>query len=268
MRLFQTSIVLALLSLFICPVAAQTGVSVSPPRLYFEINEGHSSTQKVVVTNVSTNHALNLAVSLNDWAYDLKGENITYAAGSLPNSCAGWITIKEADKYFSLKPGELKEIEVTITTPDTLPDSIGAHTALLFVTQMNPVNDMDYRGTDIKVSVRSGIKIFHKTVWAKNKRVEIKNLTFDKEQKNIVLTFDNIGTLWCDGTIYTDLLNTETGKKIPAQQIVFYTMPGNKRETRILLPENLEKGKYTATIIMDYGIEDIMEVAELTFSYE
>lgn len=266
MKLLQTTLVSALLSLCISPITAQTGVSVSPPRLYFETNEGQSSTQKVTVTNVSTTNSLNLAVSLNDWAYDMKGENITYAADSLPSSCAGWITFRETDKYFSLKPGEAKEIEVTLTTPTVLPDTIAAHTALLFVTQMNPVNDVDYKGTNIKVSVRSGIKIFHKTVNAKNKKVEIRNLQFDKEQKNIILSFDNTGAIWCDGTIYTDLVNMETGKKTAAQQIVFYTMPGNKRETRILLPENLEKGKYAASILMDYGIDDAIEVAELTFS--
>lgn len=89
-------------------ISAQTGISVSPPRVYFESAQGVSSTQTVTVTNVSEKHALDLAISLGDWNYDEKGDNIIQAAGTLENSCASWINIKKTDNYFSLGPGEKK----------------------------------------------------------------------------------------------------------------------------------------------------------------
>ena len=41
-----------------------------------------------------------------------------------------------------------------------------------------------------------------------------------------------------------------------------------KRETSIVLPEGLENGKYVATIVIDYGNDTNIEMAELTFTYE
>lgn len=258
-----------LITLFVCATTyAQTGVSVSPPRLYFETDPGQSSTQKILVSNVSINNTLELAVSLGDWEYSNKGENLMFPADSLDTSCASWVSIKTEDNYFSLQPGEAKEIDVTLTTPNTLTGETPVHTAMLYVTQMNPIDDVDSQGANIKVSVRSGIKLFHRTLENKNKKIEIQNLLFNNETKNIGLHFENQGNVWADGIIYPELLNTQTGKKRTLDHIVFYSMPGDFRETDITLPQDLEPGKYVATILIDYGDDNTIEMAELTFTYE
>ncbi len=247
---------------------AQTGVSVSPPRVYFESGLGNSSTQKITVTNVSTKNSLDLAVSLGDWEYNEKGENIMAAANTLPGSCAAWVSVKKEDNYFTLAPGQKKDIDVTLNVPGTLADKLFTHTAVLYVSQMNPVDDVDSQGANIKVSIRSGIKIFHKLPAAKNKKLEIQNLSYGKSKGILDLTFDNLGDVWADGKISTDLINTQNGKKTTLETIVFYTMPGNKRELGIPLPSGLEKGKYTASVIIDYGDRDNLELGELNFTYE
>ncbi len=261
-------IFLYLTSTFGLTLDAQTGVSVSPPRLYFESGLGNSNTQKITVTNVSAKNSLDLAVSLGDWEYNEKGENIMAAANTLPKSCAGWVSVKKEDNYFTLAPGERKDIDVTITVPATLSDQLLTHTAVLYVSQMNPVDDVDTKGANIKVSIRSGIKLFHKLPTAKNKKLEIRNLAYSKSEAALDLAFDNQGEIWADGKIYTDLINTQTGKKTSLESIVFYTMPGNKREISIQLPSGLEKGKYTASVMIDYGDRDNLELGELNFTYE
>lgn len=45
-------------------------------------------------------------------------------------------------------------------------------------------------------------------------------------------------------------------------------MPKDYRITDFPLPANLEKGKYVATFLLDYGDENAVEMAELTFTYE
>ncbi len=247
---------------------AQTGVSVSPPRLYFESGLGNSNTQKITVTNVSAKNSLDLAVSLGDWEYNEKGENMMSAANTLANSCAGWVSVKKEDNYFTLAPGERKDIDVTITVPGTLADKLSTHTAVLYVSQMNPVDDVDNKGANIKVSIRSGIKLFHKLPSAKNRKLEISNLTYTKSNPALDLTFNNLGEIWADGKIFTDLVNTQNGKKTSLEAIVFYTMPGNKREVSIALPAGLDKGKYTASVMIDYGDHDNLELGELNFTYE
>ncbi|WP_172279423.1 molecular chaperone [Chryseobacterium sp. Chry.R1] len=249
-------------------IFAQTGVSVSPPRLYFESDPGHSNTQKVTVTNVSAKNSLDLAISLGDWEYDEKGENMTYGANTRPASCASWVSVKKEENYFTLAPGEKKDIDVTITAPTTLSDNLKAHTAVLYVSQMNPVDDVDSKGAHIKVSIRSGIKLFHKLPLPGTKKIEIQNLVYGKLSNKLDLFFENQGDVWIDGKVYTDLVNVENGKKTALDPVIFYTMPGNKREMNISLPSTLEKGKYTASVMIDYGDSNNLELGELSFTYE
>lgn len=248
---------------------SQTGISVSPPRIYFETTNGQSATQKVIVTNVSSDNVLDLSLSLGDWEYDRNGENMIYEAETLLNSAASWITVKKEDTYFSLKPGEKKEIEISLTAPNTNNDTLDVHTAMFYVTQMNPIDDLDQKGATIKVSVRSGIKIFHRFIETTHRKIEIQNVLYKKDQKQLLLIFENTGNIWSDGKIFIDLLNTKTGKKETLNTTVFYSMPGNIRDIYFDLPKNLEANtKYTATLIIDYGDENTIEMAELKFTYE
>lgn len=258
----------SLIGLFGVKGYAQTGVSVSPPRLYFESDPGSTHTQMITVTNVSVNNSLDFAVSLGDWAYDDKGENVMYAAHTLPTSCASWISINPKDNYFTLAPGDRKEIAVSITAPNILNDTLSAHTAVLYVSQMNPIDDVDHKGSQIKVSIRSGIKLFHQLPSAKIKKLEIQNLVYGKSTHVLNLFFENQGNVWGDGQVYTDLINTQNGQKISIDPIIFYTMPGNKRSMEIPLPAGLEKGKYKASVILDYGDRSNLELGELSFTYE
>ena len=258
-----------LLFLFIIiKIQAQTGISVSPPRVYFETASGSSSTQKVTVTNVSAKHTLDLAVSLGDWEYDERGENIMQPANTLENSCSDWISINKEDTYFSLGPGERKDISVTLTTPTLSKDQLDAHTAVLFVSQMNPVDGKDNTGAKIKVSVKSGIKIFHKKPETSARKIEIKDLKFDTANKVLNLQFENQSSLWTDGKITTDLINTTTGKKVAVETVVFYTLPENIRKVSIPVKDLKEKGSYNLSVLIDYGDDSTLEMAELNFNYE
>lgn len=252
---------------FMIHMNAQTGISVSPPRIYFESAAGTSNTQKITITNVSAKNTLDLAVSLGDWDYDVKGENMMHPSGSLKNSCASWISIKKEDTYFSLPPGERKELDVTVTTP-LKKDELAMHTAVLFVSQMNPIDDVDSKGGNIKVSVRSGIKVFHKTPEPAKRKIEIKDLKFDISQKTLNLKFENQSSIWTDGKITADILNTTTGKKVDVETIVFYTLPGNTRKISIPVPNLTEKGAYNVSVVIDFGDNETLEMAELNFNYD
>ncbi|RAV30127.1 fimbrial biogenesis chaperone [Sinomicrobium soli] len=257
-----------LFTLLTSAVTGQTGISVSPPRLYFESAPGQSKTGSIVITNASSKNRLELAVSLGDWDYDLRGENMMYPADSLSLSCAGWIGIRREDTYFSLEPGEKREIDVSISPPQSVTDSIPVRTAMLYVTQMNPVDDVDEKGGKIKVSVRSGVKLYYRKNVPGERKLEICDMQYDKENRNIHLFFENKGNIWTDGIAYTDLVNTGNGKKETLPHVVFYTLPGYRREMVIPLPEGLSDGKYVASVIMDYGDDNLLEMAELTFTYE
>lgn len=245
----------------------QVGISVSPPRVYYEMDRGQTKTEKVTVTNVSINNTLDLAVTLGDWQYNDMGDNMMYPPDTLATSCASWVNIN-GPSFLSLKPGESRALEVSLTVPATLDDSIPVHTAMLYVTQMNPTDNIDHQGANMKVSVRSGIKLFQRTTIPRLKKLEIKNMVYKKETNNIQLTFDNIGNVWTDGNVITDLVSKTTGETISLKNIIYYTMPGDHRILNIPLPESLKKGSYTATVLLDLGNEYDMEAAELDFDYE
>jgi len=58
--------------------------------------------------------------------------------------------------------GENREIDLTMTVPADIGSDANVQTAMLFVTQMNPVDGVDAQGAAIRISVRQGIKIYRK----------------------------------------------------------------------------------------------------------
>lgn len=252
----------------VVPGFSQTGISVSPPRVYFELGPGQTGTEKISVTNASKTAVLDLAVSLADWQYDEKGNNVILPADSLKNSFAKWVVVREGS-YFSLKPGETRDLTVNVVVPPVLPEDISTYTALLFVSQMNPVDDVNAQGSSIKVSVRSGIKLYLRpAVRPKENKLEITGLKFDRQAGQLQLEFRNQSNVWTDGVVYTDLLNTGTGKAVKIEETGFRTLPGDRRVMLISLPAGLPKGNYTVTVMMDYGSDSEIEAAELKFTYE
>ncbi|MGN8056335.1 fimbrial biogenesis chaperone [Pedobacter sp. 22163] len=244
---------------------AQTGLSVTPPRVYFTVAPGESQRQKITVSNVSKTSTLDLSISLNDWSYDEKGNNLIHNAGSTPTSCAKWVAILPSS-FFSLAPGEHRDIEIQLAPPANLKDSIAVHTAMLYVSQLNPVDDVSQKGTNIKVAVRTGIKLYQRLPISRNANLDIEN--FAKVKEELVLKFANIGNVWADGTASCELLNRQTGKKTTLKDIIFYSLPGDKRDIYFTLPQTLEKGEYVASAVLNYGDDATVKLAELEFKHE
>ena len=249
-------------------VYAQTGLSVSPPRTYFTLDAGQSETKQILVSNPSKTTTLELSVSFNDWEYDSIGNNVMAEAGTLSNSCAEWIDILP-QSFFSVAPGASYELDVRMRVPEILPDSMPVHTCMLFITQINPTDGVNEQGANIKIAVRSGVKIYHRTSVKRDANIDITNFEYKKENPNqIKFAFENIGNVWTDGTITCELLNQNTGQKVKLEDVVFYSMPGDNRELFFQLPEDLDTSKYIATAIFDYEHASSVKMAELSFDYE
>src|SRR5690606_37156321 len=244
---------------------AQTGLSVSPPRTYVTSAAGQSSVNKILVTNTSKDVSLNLTVSLSDWQYDEQGNNVVADAGTLVNSATPWITIKP-QSYFTLAPGETHELEVTVMAP-AQKDSVDVHTSLLFITQTNPVDSFE-QGALVKVSLRSGVKIYHRYNSSANASIEFNNYLLDKKSGSLQLALENTGNIWTDGTVITELVNVNDGTKYALEDQIIYTLPGDRRNVSVPLPAGLKPGKYTASSTLSYGDDDTIKIAELAFVYE
>jgi hypothetical protein len=265
--------VLLLLTLVGCfnKTFAQAGISVNTGKLYYSFSAGSSGTQKLRVQN-PTNKELEVGISINDWNYDSLGHNSIHEAGTLKTSCADWIKILPSS-YFLLQPNEIKDLDIEVHAPSDVDTAIPVHTAIIYLTQLNPGKGTDAQGAAIKVTVRMGVKIYH-SLQSEGKRnldildfKDIKSIPEAKKTDALELKVHNTGNIWIDGKAKIELLNTQTGKKIKMEPFDFYMLPGDTTYLRPKLPADIPAGVYTATAILNYGAKDELKVAELEFAF-
>ncbi|WP_069660805.1 fimbrial biogenesis chaperone [Arcticibacter eurypsychrophilus] len=247
---------------------AQAGITASPSKMYYRLPAGSTSTQKVYVINPIGKN-LEVGVSLGDWDYDSLGTNNLHDPGILKTSCANWVKVLPGS-YFTLLPEERKELTIELTVPITADKNIPVHTAMLYFTQLNPVDSKSENGAAIKVSVRMGIKIYHSFTQADERNIEVVNFTDKKKVKAdskglLELKIENTGKIWLDGKVIWELLNIQNGDKIKMENVPFLSLPGDKTTLVMDLPASLKKGHYSATAIVNYGNKDELKVVELEF---
>ncbi len=249
---------------------SQTGLTVGPPRVYFVADGGQRQTQFIDVSNPSKDYKLDLAVSFEDWKYSPLGDNILSPKGTLPTSCADWFSVSES--YFSLLPGEIKKLQLNIQVPKDMlyRDSVPVHTAMLFVTQLNPRSTEQKEGANIRLALRSGIKLYHRFNGHNREDLEITDLKYETNADSsemLKLNFQATGNVWMQGSLRAEFVNQDNGEKLIADNLTFYCMPGDQRTQYIAIPNSLKTGNYTATIMAFYGENDNVKAAEIDFSH-
>lgn len=250
---------------------AQTGLSVGPPRLYFVAGSGQSQSLSVEVTNPSKDYTLELAASIEDWMYSEFGDNVLQPKGTLENSCGNWISVSEP--FFALKPGESKRLQVNMQVPREVAytDSLPVHTAMLFVTQLNPKEGNQQDGANIRIAVRSGIKIYHRFNGMDRPDLEItdlKHLKTDDAGDFLELAYQVTGNIWLEGQMRVEFINQDTGTKTLLPTMAFYNLPGDLRKQFVQVPADLEKGNYLVSVMLFYGSQQLVKAGELEFQYE
>jgi hypothetical protein len=258
-------------------LAQAAGLTSSPARLYYRLPIGATGSQKVQVSNPNSK-VLEVGVSLGDWEYDRLGNNRLLDPETLKNSCAGWIKVLPGS-YFTLMPNENKELTINLTVPPSVDKTIPVHTAMIYLSQLNPGNMTTGTGAALKVSVRMGVKVYHSFTLEDERSIEVVDFMDKKETVKstsngksmqlslLEINLENTGKIWLEGTITWELINVGTGEKIKIKDQDFYSLPGDKRTIRKELPDDLKKGKYSATAIINYGSKDELKVIELEFDH-
>ncbi|ANI90088.1 hypothetical protein A9P82_12830 [Arachidicoccus ginsenosidimutans] len=259
--------VLTLITAFLCLLSVRgfsqsVGVTVTPSRLYFV--PGQLSVQRVSITNPSNYRPLEIGISMFDWKYDSLGSNVITGIGTLKNTLANYIKVAQGT-YFTLKPGETKDVDVVCNVPKDA-DTLSYRTTMMYIAQLNPGNVTDSKGASFRVTVRIGIKLYQSSNPSPDVNLEIGNLYAVKDSgitRQVALVFDNTGNLWTNGKISYELLNNNTGKKSKMPDVEFYTLPGDHRTVYAKLPDNLPKGEYTLTTVLRYNDGKGIKIADL-----
>jgi hypothetical protein len=242
-----------------------------PVRNYLRIPKGTTGTQRITVANPN-NTPLDIGISINDWQADSAGITQVVSAGTLKTSMADWLQLQPGT-FITLQPKETRDITVVVTPPANADTSVPVHTTLLFLTQLNPPEANNTGGAALRIAIRLGIKLYHSFVSNDEKGLEINELKDIKIAKDstttvpgLELQIANTGKIWMDATTKWELVHSGTGKKTVIAGDEFTTLPGDVRVIRQELPATLPKGRYTATVMINYGKKDELKVAELEFA--
>ncbi|MFN4235012.1 MAG: hypothetical protein ACK4IK_09435 [Bacteroidia bacterium] len=249
------------------------GVAVTPSRLNFNLKPGATKTYEIKVTN-DTKQINSFKVSMRDFDMDNKGRSIFMKPGESKYSLSKWMNISPT--FFTLNPGEVQKIKVTVSVPEGEENNRAAW-AVLFVEQAKEREKLDATssGNTIALGViptfAFGVYIYQNPPNVKVNKVEIKNFKLVKDTSSIkkldiVLTNSGDGIAQC--MAYVELSNLSNGKQQKLSVKRFTILPGYTRNYLFNLPENLEKGKYSAVGVLDFGSKDEIEAAEIDFIIE
>lgn len=278
-RNFYLTILLSLLSTSIInDVYAQervgSGVSVSPSRMRFSVEAGGSKSQKLTINN-DTKKVNKFKVVFHDFDMNGKGKTPFLPAGEGKYSLSRWTTVSPS--FIELQPFEKKEITVTLNIPAE--DSMAniAAWSILTVEQVEERTDLDPGrgdGNTIAMGVvptyAFGIYLYQNPPNAEITRCEIINMSINQNETSRFLLLDvenkGDGVSYCTATIeYTHLQTGETEKALIKQ---FTIVPELIRDFKYVFPEGLKGGDYSAAVVLDYGSDEEIEVAEINFKVE
>ncbi len=249
------------------------GVAVTPSHLNYNLKAGESKTQEVKITN-ETKIKRSFRITLKDFDMNNAGKPVFMDAGKSEHSISRWLSVSPT--LVELQPGASAKIRMTLN----LPDSDGVNRAAWCIALIEEVKDresLEPEGGDKKISlgiipsVGFGVYIYQNPPNVAINKVEIKNFKLqgaDKAHRAIELTLSNTGDGIASCSAYIELTNSRTGKSQRLMVKRFTILPGYTRNYLYQLPENLDKGKYSAVGVLDFGSKDEVEAAELEFLIE
>jgi hypothetical protein len=246
------------------PKTTQNGLEVRPATIEFSITPGTTASRKIFVTNTLTEKT-QFTVYLNDWRRDTVGGHVFSEPGPDQRSCAKWVTIDNT--FFELEPGQRQEINITLQHPIDSTEVLQMKWCMLFIetTKEKKVESATGFKTTIANRYRVGVHLYQTPPEITEKEVKLIQITSLAADANLYrLICRNTGKtqLQCSG--YIELFSLSDGSKLRLPSQEFPIFPEQIRYVDFSLPEQLAKGKYTLTGIIDAGIDVPLEAGQLT----
>lgn len=248
------------------------GVAVTPSHIYYNLKAGESKTYVVKVTN-DTPKENKFQMTFKDFGMDNKGKYTFFEPGKGENSLSKWVSASPT--FLELKPGQVGKISVTVQVPNNQ-EADRAAWCVMFINQAVERKTLEKPGNDKTVAFgvipnfSFGVFLYQNPPNVKINAVAIEHFTYEVEPKTskqqIHITAKNTGDGIASCTSYIELTNLNTGKQTKLLVKKFVILPKFTREFKYDLPQTLEKGKYTALGVLDYGSKEIIEAAELEFT--
>ncbi len=229
-------------------------IQVDPPKVFLNIPAGRSGSGKLTVRNPDE-EAIKIKVYAQDWKYSdtHDGTKLFFPIGTLPLSCANWIT-------FSLSEMEIpaegqQDIYYTVKVPA---DAAGGHFAVLFFESLvaKPLASGS-SNVALGLIVRLGA-IFHvETAGNSVRTAEVNNFSLQRQSSKkpleIGLDIKNTGNtdIIAKGTLH--LINKKGVIFVRASFNKVYSLPEETARLTASWKEPVPKGIYDAILTIDVG---------------
>lgn len=246
------------------------GVAVSPSHVHFTVTPGSSQTAKVTINN-DTDRPGKFKISFNDFNMDGYGKSAFIPAGEGDHSLSKWANVSPS--FVELKPGEKKEIIVTLSIPEDSPGANKAAWSVMLIEQAEARETIDPGSGDEKIAFgiiptfAFGIFLYQNPPTVEINKVDIVDFKLNQEEEKNFLRIDieNVGDGITYCTAYVELTNLKTGDSQKLLVKKFTIVPGLTREFNFPLPEDLPSGDYSAVSVLDFGSSEELQAAELEF---
>lgn len=245
---------------------SEKGIFVDPATIDFNLLNGQSGTAKVKIIN-QMDVKKQFKIYLNDWQRDTVGQHHYVEPGTLPISCSRWISLDRS--FVELNPGEMTEVTVKLTVPDSVEAVKGMRWSMLFietVEEKKTPTRIDGILTAIQTSYRIGVHVYQTPPTRASRELQMLSFAPKANSSDSVYRIEckNTGDAQLHCKSYIELLNTANGQKTRLAPVEFPMFPQQVRYVDFVLPASLANGKYTALAAVDAGEDVPLEAAEKT----
>ena len=253
----------------------ETGVAISPSTLRFNVKPGTLQTKTIKVTN-DTRKKFTFQLAFQDYGPS-SDEHSDMAVSKYSMYALSKYTII-SPTVLEIGPRQTKAITVTIDIPagDSMNVSMWTILDIDQVTDREKLElpDMNQSavGMGVKNSFGFGVNIYQNPPGVQANNIEIIKMTFNKDankkSNQIFMQAKNAGNGIGYCLYYLELTNLVTGKQTKLKVKQFAIFPGYIKDFNFELPQDLEKGPYSALAVLDFGNKEELQTAELEFKIE
>ena len=257
------ALLLSLMILLCLSNISPAQITPSPSSFEAHIPAGDSQQFSFKVFNLSKEESEAVIIYLGDWDLDTSGNYRYLEPGTLPRSCAEWISLSR--EQVEIESDSSVEITFTLDVPK---ESEGSYWAMIFVepTSELPTEEAPESETGRVVAIHSkmryAIPVYQTVPRTERREMRITHLDVTRTSGGLPLTI----TMECEDTGNTILrdvigsveLKDRIGETVARVNLLccnkkFTILPGATRKFELEYDKELGPGVYIALASIDYG---------------
>jgi P pilus assembly chaperone PapD len=251
------SLAVALVAATVAPTTVHAQFAIDKTELFLNPSDSSARNGVLMVRNEGTTRA-QATIKIEDWDRAENGANRFFAAGSMPQSCAG--VLKLFPLSLSLGPGESQAVRIDMDP--SAARSYGNRECWSVVLVESAVPETGSNGRTLVYRLRSGLKVYvmPNGLTADGQVTDVAihpaSATIGNPSDTVEVAFQNTGTKHVIGRGRVEIRRPDNTTAAVVELPFAYALPGATMRVRATLP-SLAVGKYVVLAVMDYGGAEI-----------